>query len=138
MCPFVCIWVIMTACLCVFKVGVFVFFFWAPAHYRLLLQLKPHVVCFHNTVKDPLYTDSTPPFLFHLKFHWCIQASQWQHVSIPALNPLSTKQTSLLSCKLACWDYRFTHLERVFCGVKAFWKLFFKSCFVVGGREALW
>lgn len=37
-----------------------------------------------------------------------------------------------LSCKLACWDYRSTRLERVFCGLKAFWKLF--SHFVIGIR----
>lgn len=50
--------------------------------------------------------------------------------------PPGSKQTSLLSCKLAFWDYRFTHLERVFCGFKAFWKLFFLY-FVIGRSETL-
>lgn len=63
--------------------SVCVCFLWAGADYRL----KAHVrVCCYSSVKDPLSTDSTPPRLFHLKFHRCIRAAQWQHVSTPALN----------------------------------------------------
>lgn len=67
-------WFVCFKCVC---------FLWAGADYRL----KAHVrVCCHSSVKDPLSTDSTPPRLFHLKFHRCIWAAQWQHVSVPALN----------------------------------------------------
>lgn len=75
----------------------------------------------------------------------------WQHTSLPVSSeysgssmtahlyscfklPSSNKNFSL-NCKLACWDYRFTHLEQVFCDLKAFWKLYF--FFYIVRREAL-
>lgn len=54
--------------------------------YRLGLQLEAQaMVCCPSSLKDPFAADSTPSSLFHLKFHRCIRAAQWQHVFILAL-----------------------------------------------------
>ena len=102
--------------------------------YRLLLRRRGLCYSLPPQFNDgpALHWQHTPPFFFffffHLKFHRCVRAAQWQHVSIPALNLPAPSKPPLLSCKLACWDYRFTHLERVFCGLKSLLKTFFALC----------
>lgn len=129
-CPFVCLWVIMSVGLCVFQVCVC--FLWAGVDYRL----KAHVrVCCHSSVKDPCSTDSTPPRLFHLKFHRCIQAAQWQHVSIPALNfPAALKLLAKLQIGMLGLSLHSSWTSLLW--FESLLKTFF-SYFVIGRREAL-
>lgn len=121
LCPVVCLWVFVSVCVCmrVSNVHMCMCVFLLDRSslqaeascYSLLphfseglaVLLTTHLpACFIGVFGQ--FNDSTSLFCFKL--------------------PSSNKNFSL-NCKLACWDYRVTHLEQVFCELKAFWKLSF-------------